>query len=110
LVPANNPDSAPEAFLCLLSPPGTTCPNYYKPDAQGCPVTINIEQACYSEAYENNNMLCLNLCLQCDECYNAPKLVQVGGRLRRNSGIKSGILRPGQLVPNITINYGLCVA
>ena len=122
-IPANNPipdipnppNSTPEALLCLPLPPSvpSACPNYCKPasidNPRGCPVTINNGlQACYPEAFENASQYRLNLCLQCDECYNAPKLVEVGGRLRRNSGIVSGILRPERLIPNITVDYGLC--
>jgi len=124
-IPANNPvpdipnppNSTPEALLCSPPPPQVplACPNYCKPasfdNPQGCPVTINKElQACYPEAFENASQYRLNLCLQCDECYNAPKLVEVGGRLRRNSGIVSGILRPALLIPSITVDYGLCGA
>jgi hypothetical protein len=119
-IPANNPfpftpnpPNSPisEAQLCLQGP-SSFCPNYCKPasldNLQGCPVTINGEQACYSEAYEDENPFRLNLCLQCDECYNGQKLVEVGGRVRRNSGIGSGIKRPSRLIPNITVDYGLC--
>ena len=66
------------------------------------------EQACYSEAYDNGNPLCLNLCLQCDKCYNAPKLVEVRGWIRHNSGIVCSIARLRELISDVKVNYSVC--
>ena len=117
-IPPNNPnpDSSlvPEAFLCLsgFTPP---CPNYCLPASQdnplGCPVTINRDEpACYPQAYEIGNPFRLNLCLQCDECYNGPKFLEVGGRTRRNSGIVSGIIHHQDLISDVDIDYAPCDA
>jgi hypothetical protein len=115
-IPANNPVPLIENGLCLRLPlpdgplplyPG--CPDYCEPRSQmnpgGCPVTINGEHACYPESYDEFR---LNLCLQCDECYNGPTLRQDGGRIRRNSGIESVIVRPPDQIPAIEFDYGLC--
>jgi hypothetical protein len=114
--PANNPTSNIETSLCLPVAPGSPypgCPNYCAPASTstvGCPVTVNGDQACYEESYEEGNANRLNLCLQCDECHNFATLLKVGGRIRRNSGIVSGIKRPEGLTPTIGVDYGLCVA
>ena len=50
----------------------------------------------------------LNLCLQCDECYNAPKLVEVRGWIRHNSGIVCDIDRLRELISDVKVDYGVC--
>ncbi len=116
-IPTNNPYPVTEASLSLPPPSGiqgplacfanqllSTTPN----DARLRSTINGGEQACYSEAYDNGNPLRLNLCLQCDECYNAPKLVEVRGWIRHNSGIVCGIDHLRELISDVKVDYGVC--
>ena len=58
-----------------------------------CYNTINQQPACYRESWENGPYR-LNPLIACDECRSGPVFKRIGGRTRRNSGLKSSIPRP----------------
>lgn len=63
----------------------------------GCRNSINRQPACQEWQWKNNPQR-LNPCIQCDECKSGPMFQFVSGRQRRNSGVRSGIDRPGVAV------------
>lgn len=70
----------------------------------GCRNSINNQPACHPLQWQNNPQR-LNPCLQCDECKSGPMFQKVSGRQRRNSGIKSGIPRPGVMLAEVDHHY-----
>ena len=79
-------------------------PNHCHPDL--CQKRINGENACSDFQYEDGPYR-LNSCIQCDECNSGPVFQKFSGRTRRNTGIKSDILRPDSQQSFVSHYYGI---
>lgn len=72
-----------------------------------CQNRINGEPVCSEHQFEEGPFR-LNPCIQCDECASGPMFMKLAGRTRRNTGIASSILRPGEKGISIA-SYGFDV-